>query len=70
MGTFQMSFDSKRRNTLVRALRLSKLAENYNLLFPAFFTLAHLALANATNLALPAALIFVLGCAGLAGAFP
>jgi hypothetical protein len=33
----------------------------YSLLFPAFFALAHRALANAANLALPAAVNFRLG---------
>ena len=33
----------------------------YNLLFPAFFASAHLALARAANLALPAAVNFFLG---------
>ena len=36
--------------------------QNYNLLFPAAFTLAHLALAKAASLALPAALSFLFGC--------
>jgi len=34
---------------------------NHNLLFPAAFTFAHLAFANAANLALPAAVNFFLG---------
>ena len=34
---------------------------NYSLLFPAFFALAHLAFANAASLALPAADSFLLG---------
>ena len=42
-------------------------ADNYHLLFPAFFALAHLALAAAETAALQAALLWILGfCAGLA----
>jgi hypothetical protein len=42
-------------------------SENYNLLFPAFFALAHRALAAAESAALPAAVNFLLAFfAGLA----
>ena len=43
---------------------------DYSALFPAAFTLAHLALAMAANRARPAALIFFLGLAVRLGALP
>jgi hypothetical protein len=49
------------RNTLIKEPAPDPKPTNYNLLFPAFFALAHLAFAEAANLALPAADILRLG---------
>ena len=58
-----------RRNTLIEEHRALTQPENHNLLFPAFFALAHRALAAAESAALPAAENFCF--TGLAdGAFP
>ena len=49
------------RNLLIKEPAPDPKPTNYNLLFPAFFALAHLAFAEAANLALPAADILRLG---------
>jgi hypothetical protein len=50
-----------RRTILIRERRALIKTPNHSLLFPAFFALAHLALAAAESAALPAALNFLLG---------
>jgi hypothetical protein len=51
---------TNKRNTSQKSIAPQSTAKNYSVVFPAFFALAHLALAAAERAALPAALNFLL----------